>query len=106
MNFPPRICACRLRIRTFRQEREGDQTPLEKGPSSTLRPVQRRLLPHQYNPLFTPLVWIINFGTARYRICHPRGQKNYGNAYWIVLGALVALLLGFGTSALGGCGRY
>jgi len=59
--------------------------------------------------VFTLLVWIIDmvlFGIARNHIRHAGGQANYGNANWIVLGALVALMMGFCTSAVGSCGRY
>ncbi|KAF9462289.1 hypothetical protein BDZ94DRAFT_1261529 [Collybia nuda] len=59
--------------------------------------------------LATLLAFVIDmvlFGITRNRL---RGQgmpAQYGNANWMVLGALVALLLGFCASACGVFGRY
>lgn len=46
------------------------------------------------------------FGIVRDRFRHDGIQCQYGNANWLTLGALVALVLGFCTSACGVFGRY
>jgi hypothetical protein len=62
--------------------------------------------------LVTLIAWVIDmvlWGIARDRIRHdgPAGSTaNYGNANWLTLGALVALMIGFCASGLGVCGRY
>jgi len=67
--------------------------------------------------LVTLVVWIIDmvlWGIARNRIrsaaleaaAFSDTTAQYGNANWITLGALIALLLAFCASALGSCGRY
>jgi len=59
--------------------------------------------------LITLVVWVVDmslWGIVRNRIrSHgPAGSTaNYGNANWIVLGALIALMLGFCTAAFGSC---
>ncbi|KAF9257811.1 pali-domain-containing protein [Marasmius fiardii PR-910] len=55
------------------------------------------------------VVWVIDmvlFGIARNRFRDQGIPAQYGNANWLVLGALVALLLGFCTSACGIFGSY
>ncbi|CAE6500442.1 unnamed protein product [Rhizoctonia solani] len=57
----------------------------------------------------TLIVFVIDmvlWGIARNRIRDEGANANYGNANWMVAGALAALLLGFCTSAIGSCGRY
>jgi len=59
--------------------------------------------------LATFVVWIIDmilFGIARQRYRDAGDIAQYGNANWLTLGALVALLLGFCFSACGVFGRY
>jgi len=62
--------------------------------------------------LLTLIVWIIDmvlWGIARNRIRHdgpPGATAMYGNANWMTLGALVALMLGVCAAGLGSCGRY
>jgi hypothetical protein len=59
--------------------------------------------------LVTLVVWVIDlvlFGVARQRFRDDGQLAQYGNANWLTLGALVALLLGFCTSACGVFGRY
>ncbi|EJD39026.1 pali-domain-containing protein [Auricularia subglabra TFB-10046 SS5] len=62
--------------------------------------------------LVTLVVWVVDmvlWGIARNRINDhgPAGTRaTYGNANWLVLGAFVALLLGFCAGAVGSCGRY
>ncbi|PVF92829.1 pali-domain-containing protein [Serendipita vermifera] len=59
--------------------------------------------------LTTLVVWVIDmalWGIVRARIRNhgPAGSTaQYGNANWLVLGAVVALLLGFCTAAFGSC---
>ncbi|CCA73153.1 related to palI protein [Serendipita indica DSM 11827] len=59
--------------------------------------------------LITLVVWVIDmslWGIVRNRIRNhgpPGSTANYGNANWLVLGALVALILGFCTAAFGSC---
>jgi hypothetical protein len=59
--------------------------------------------------VITFVIWIIDmsvFGTARKRF-RARGElASFGNANWMVLGALVALLLATCTGACGIFGRY
>ncbi|KAF8971176.1 hypothetical protein BDZ97DRAFT_1651645 [Flammula alnicola] len=59
--------------------------------------------------LTTFVVWVIDmilFGIARQRYRDDGQRAQYGNANWLTLGALVALLLGFCTSACGIFGHY
>ncbi|KAF8876690.1 hypothetical protein CPB84DRAFT_1795668 [Gymnopilus junonius] len=59
--------------------------------------------------LATLIVWIIDiilFGIARGRYRDDGTPAQYGNGNWLTLGALLALLLGFCTSACGIFGRY
>lgn len=59
--------------------------------------------------IITLVIWVIDmvlFGIARNRYRQQGIQANYGNANWIVLGALVALLLGFCAGACGTFGSY
>lgn len=59
--------------------------------------------------LATLLAFIIDmvlFGITRNRIRRDGTPAQYGNANWLVLGALVALMLGFCASACGVFGRY
>jgi hypothetical protein len=49
---------------------------------------------------------LVLFGIARQRLRDDGQLAQYGNANWLTLGALVALLLGFCTSACGMFGRY
>jgi hypothetical protein len=59
--------------------------------------------------LITLVIWVIDmslWGIVRNRIRNhgpPGSTANYGNANWLVLGALIALLLGFCTAAFGSC---
>ncbi|KAG8818153.1 hypothetical protein FRC17_010920 [Serendipita sp. 399] len=59
--------------------------------------------------LITLVVWVVDmslWGIVRNRIRGhgpPGSTANYGNANWLVLGAVVALLLGFCTAAFGSC---
>jgi hypothetical protein len=59
--------------------------------------------------LVTLVIFVLDmvlFGIARNRF-HDHGyQATFGNACWLTLGALVALLLGVCTSACGVFGRY
>jgi len=59
--------------------------------------------------LTTFVVWVIDmvlFSIARNTYREAGTNAEYGNALWLTLGALVALLLGFCTSACGVFGRY
>jgi len=59
--------------------------------------------------LTTFVVWVIDmilFGIARQRYRDEGQRSQYGNANWLTLGALVALLLAFCASACGVFGRY
>ncbi|KAF5326308.1 hypothetical protein D9611_000452 [Ephemerocybe angulata] len=59
--------------------------------------------------LTTFVAWVIDmilFGIARQRYRDEGLWAQYGNANWLTLGALVALILGFCTSAFGTFGRY
>jgi hypothetical protein len=59
--------------------------------------------------LITFIAWVIDmilFGIARQRYRNTLQPAQYGNANWLTLGALVALLLGFCASACGIFGRY
>lgn len=59
--------------------------------------------------LATLLAFIIDmvlFGITRNRIRRDGTPAQYGNANWLVLGALVALMLGFCASTCGVFGRY
>jgi hypothetical protein len=59
--------------------------------------------------LATFVAWVIDmilFGIARQRYRDAGDIAQYGNANWLTLGALVALLLGFCASACGVFGRY
>jgi hypothetical protein len=59
--------------------------------------------------LTTLAAWVIDmvlFGIARQRFREIGIQAQYGNANWLTLGALVALLMGFCASACGVFGRY
>jgi hypothetical protein len=59
--------------------------------------------------LTTFVVWVIDmilFGIARQRYRNAGDSAQYGNGNWFTLGALVALLLAFCTSACGIFGHY
>jgi len=59
--------------------------------------------------LTTFVAWVIDmilFGIARQRYRDDGESAQYGNANWLTLGALVALLLGFCFSACGIFGSY
>ncbi|KAG2119771.1 uncharacterized protein F5147DRAFT_665328 [Suillus discolor] len=59
--------------------------------------------------LCTLVAWIISmslFGTVRNRLRSEGINANWGNANWLALGALVALLLGSCTAACGIFGHY
>ena len=59
--------------------------------------------------LATFVVWVIDmilFGIARQRYRNDGEIAQYGNANWLTLGALVALLLAFFASACGVFGHY
>ncbi|KAI0320786.1 pali-domain-containing protein [Amylostereum chailletii] len=59
--------------------------------------------------LATLVAWVIDmvlFGIARTQFRDAGFSAQYGNATWITLGALVALLAGFCTSACGVFGSY
>lgn len=59
--------------------------------------------------LCTLVAWVISmalFGIARSHIRSDGGQAQYGNANWIGVGALGALLIGFCTAACGVFGHY
>lgn len=59
--------------------------------------------------LCTLVAWIISmslFGTVRDRLRSEGINANWGNANWLALGALVALLLGSCTAACGIFGHY
>ncbi|KAF9010710.1 hypothetical protein BDQ17DRAFT_1299266 [Cyathus striatus] len=59
--------------------------------------------------LATLVAWVIDmalFGIARHRYREDGIPAQYGNANWLTLGALVALMLGFCASACGVFGRY
>jgi len=55
------------------------------------------------------VAWIIDmilFGIARQRYRNQGDRAQYGNANWLTLGALVALVFGFCLSAFGALGSY
>ncbi|OCH93092.1 pali-domain-containing protein [Obba rivulosa] len=55
------------------------------------------------------VVWVIEmslFGIVRHHVRERGGSANWGNANWLVLGALVALFLAFFASLCGSFGRY
>jgi len=59
----------------------------------------------------TLIAWVISmalFGIARTHVRNdvPGATASYGNANWIALGALVALMIGFCTAACGVFGHY
>ncbi|KAF8329303.1 pali-domain-containing protein [Amanita rubescens] len=57
----------------------------------------------------TLVAWIIDmslFGVARTQFRNQGYSAQYGNANWLTLGALIALLLGFVASTVGIFGRY
>lgn len=59
--------------------------------------------------LITFIAWVIDmilFGIARQRYRNDGDSAQYGNANWLTLGALIALLLGFCASACGMFGGY
>jgi hypothetical protein len=59
--------------------------------------------------LATFVAWVVDmilFGIARQRYRDAGDIAQYGNANWLTLGALVALLLAFCASACGVFGRY
>jgi len=59
--------------------------------------------------LTTFVAWVIDmilFGIGRQRYRDAGEKAQYGNANWLTLGALVALLLSFCASACGVFGRY
>ncbi|EPS97230.1 hypothetical protein FOMPIDRAFT_1025134 [Fomitopsis schrenkii] len=59
--------------------------------------------------LVTLVVWIIEmalFGIARDHVRNHGGAATYGNANWLVLGALVALFIAFFASLCGTFGSY
>ncbi|RDB16913.1 hypothetical protein Hypma_002403 [Hypsizygus marmoreus] len=49
---------------------------------------------------------MVLFGITRNRLRDAGVPASYGNANWLTLGALIALLLGFCASACGSFGRY
>jgi hypothetical protein len=49
---------------------------------------------------------MVLFGITRNRLRHANTPAQYGNANWLTLGALIALMLGFCASACGVFGRY
>jgi SUR7/PalI family len=59
--------------------------------------------------IITLVAWVIDmalFGITRHRYQNLNIPAQYGNANWLTLGALVALVLGFCASACGVFGRY
>jgi len=59
--------------------------------------------------LVTLIAWIIDmvlWGIARNRFRDVGASAQYGNANWLTLGALIALIMAFCAGALGSCGRY
>jgi len=57
----------------------------------------------------TLVVWVLDmvlFGIARNHLRSQNITAQYGNAIWLTLGALIALVLGFCASACGVFGRY
>jgi len=59
--------------------------------------------------IVTMVIWVIDmilFGIARTHYRDDDITAQYGNANWMVLGALVALIIGFCAAALGNFGRY
>ena len=57
----------------------------------------------------TLLAWVIDlslFGVARQQFRDHGYSAQYGNANWLTLGALIALLIGFVASTVGIFGRY
>ena len=59
--------------------------------------------------LTTLIAWVIEmvlFGVARHRARDRGLDATWGNANWLVLGALVALFLAFFASLCGSFGRY
>lgn len=59
--------------------------------------------------LCTLVAWVVSmslFGVVRDRLRNNGIDANWGNANWLALGALVALLLGFCTAACGVFGHY
>ncbi|KAI0674969.1 pali-domain-containing protein [Trametes maxima] len=59
--------------------------------------------------LVTLVAWVIEmvlFGIARHHMRDRAIDATWGNANWIVLGALVSLFLGFFASLCGSFGRY
>ena len=59
--------------------------------------------------LTTFVVWVIDmilFGIARQRYRDAGEKAQYGNANWLTLGALVAIMLSFCASVCGAFGRY
>ncbi|KIJ26114.1 hypothetical protein M422DRAFT_38353 [Sphaerobolus stellatus SS14] len=59
--------------------------------------------------LVTLVVWIIDmvlWGIARDRFRDVGAKARYGNANWLTLGALIALILAFCAGAVGSCGSY
>ena len=59
--------------------------------------------------LVTLVVWVVEmalFGIARHRVRDRGLDADFGNANWLVLGALVALIVGFVTATCGIFGSY
>jgi len=59
--------------------------------------------------LCTLVAWVVStslFGVARDKLRDEGIPASLGNANWIALGALIALLLGVCTAACGVCGNY
>ena len=59
--------------------------------------------------LVTLVAWVIEmvlFGVARSHVRDRGGDATFGNANWLVLGALVSLILGFITATCGIFGSY
>jgi hypothetical protein len=57
----------------------------------------------------TLIAWVIDlslFGIARQQFKDQGYSAQYGNANWLTLGALIALLIGFVASIIGIFGRY
>ena len=59
--------------------------------------------------LVTLVAWVLEMvllGIAHHRASEPGAYAQWGNANWLVLGALVALFLGFITATCGIFGSY
>lgn len=59
--------------------------------------------------VLTLIIWVIDmvlFGIAKHHLKNQGYPAQYGNANWMVLGALVALMIGFCASICGIFGHY